>query len=88
VGARRRQEAGPDSAQAVVKDRLAASVALFPDLLEDAHARERRLVFEQLADPRNERVELGGALWSWAIARRLRRGERAPDRVAVDLCGG
>ena len=53
-------------------------------LLADADAREGGLLLEQLLDHCQERIELGGALRPRAVARWLRRGQRSPDRVAVN----
>jgi hypothetical protein len=79
---RRRQEAGAELAQAVVEDRLAAPITERLDLLEDPDARERRLVGEQLADRRHERVDLRGALRARAVGGRLGAAKRGADRVS------
>jgi hypothetical protein len=82
--ARRRQKAGPQLAQEVVEDPLATAVAQRLELLTDTHARERGLIVKQLLDRRQKRMELRAPLRPRAVARRLRRGERLSDRVAVN----
>jgi hypothetical protein len=81
--ARRRQKPRPQLTQQIVEDRLAAHIAEPLELLADPHARQRRLVGEQLLDRRDERLELRRPRRPRPIARRRRRGQRPADRVAV-----
>jgi hypothetical protein len=82
VGAWSRQVERAQLAQIVVEDRLAAVVALLGEQLTDPLPGEARLLTQQSLDLVSERVELRGAART-AVAGRLARAERAPDRLPV-----
>ena len=74
------QEHGPDLAQVIVDDRLAAIEPQRLDLLPDSHPRQLRVVLQQPVDLVLERVELRRPLRTLERRRQI-RPQRPLDRV-------
>src|SRR5262249_24072191 len=81
-GARPRQKQCPHLAQIIVQDRLAARAALLLKQLAQPLARQPRLGAQQPMNLIAKRIELRRPQRA-PIPRRLRRAQRAPERVTA-----